>query len=515
MNTEDFIQRFRTFESSHSVEEFEAYGFQVWPVLRSWLGFQLVFGLKAEGERKPSGGGRFCRRFSAFLSMIGDSLRYRVLEHSSVPGLRGGDNSGAALDAVILTDSNRCFVREGSLFHYIADPVVRELERVGLKAEVWDLGKEGERHRLVEPVWLRRRFAAEIRRRLSLARISGEFSVWEKRAPAWFEPFGAWAGDLLGRPVKWEEVTARLRYVCLVARIFEEWLGKRRPRFLVVDCWYGLTTMGSILAASRLGIYSLDIQHGLQGNCDFAYSTWTKVPVGRYAALPDAFWVWGRENVRNVCQHNSPNFAGEGRAVVCGNLWINLCRYHADGALQQEIQDLKRLTAGYSHVFLVTLQPSQGVEEAVWPAIQNSPSDVFWFVRLHPRMNDLEKRRVEQMTQDMGERVNVSDASRVSLYALLQIVEIHLTGFSTCAHEALAFGKPTVLVHPSGLAFFREQVEQGVMIFEPKREEVCQAIEKARTILPEACLEVGNGFFASEAESLEGIRRMFRVESGD
>jgi hypothetical protein len=508
MNCEAIVNALECFEREHPVESFEAFDMRVWPVLRNWLGFQLVW--QKPPSARVSGWTVLRKKGLSFFSLLWNSLRFRMLERDNRFGL--GRDSKSSPDVVVLTDSNRCFLREGRLFHYIADPAVREFDRLGMSAQIWDLGKEGEKSRGMEPVWLRRRLDTEIRRRLSLAKVSGEFSQWEKMEPAWFEPFGVWAVGLLGRPIGWAEVAARLRYVCLVARVFEEWLGKARPRFLVVDCWYGLTTMGAILAASRLGICSMDIQHGLQSVSEFAYSCWTKAPSEGYGCFPDAFWVWGRQNVRELYAHNSPVLVREGRVVSCGNLWINQCRYHADGVLQQEIQELKRLTAGYSRVLLVTLQPSQGVEEAVWPAIQNSPEDVFWFVRLHPRMSDGEKRRIEQMVQDMGGRVNVSDASRVSLYALLQVAGIHLTGFSTCALEALAFGKPTVLVHPSGFVLFREQIEQGVMIFEPQREGVWIAVENARTISPEACLEAGNGFFASEAESLEGIRRMFRVE---
>jgi hypothetical protein len=39
----------------------------------------------------------------------------------------------------------------------------------------------------------------------------------------------------------------------------------------------------------------------------------------------------------------------------------------------------------------------------------------------------------------------------------------HVTGFSTCALEALAFGVPTLLFHPSGEHAFGRFVEQQVM----------------------------------------------------
>ncbi len=505
MDCEAIVSAFGSFERENPVESFEAFEMRVWPVLRNWLGFQLAW--KKPPAQRVSGWAAIQKKGRSFSSLLSDFLRFRILERDE--RFLSSEKSKSARDVVILTDSNRCFLREGRLFHYIADPAVRELDRLGLAADVWDLGKTGPGNREIKPVWLRRRLDAEIRRRLSLARVSGEFARWERNAPSWFGPFGRWAGELLGRPVDWSEVAARLRYVCLVARIFEQWLGKTRPRFLVVDCWYGLTAMGAILAASRQGIFSLDIQHGLQSASEFGYSNWTKAPVEGYGCFPDAFWVWGRENVQDLHAHNSPALVEEGRVVACGNLWFNQCRYHADAVLQQEIGELKRLTSGYSRVFLVTLQPSQRVEEAVLPALQNSAPDVFWFVRLHPRMAAEEKRRVEQMALTVGERVNVADASRVSLYALLQVASVHLTGYSTCALEALAFGKPTVLVHASGLSLFRKQIEQGLMIFEPEPERVADAIGKVGGIRPEDCVEGGNGFFASEVESRKGLRRMF------
>jgi hypothetical protein len=186
MNNEDIVAAFRLFEADQPVEDYEAFGFQVWPVLRNWLGFQLVFDQKGGVERKDSNGTFLWRRFLSVCSMIGDSVRYRI----PVPPRReGGENAGETvcrMNAIILTDSNRCFMRGGRLFHYIADPAVQELGRLGVAAVVWDMGQVRSGKRVVgrKRFWVRRRLDVEIRRGLSRSRISGEFAQWEKsRSP--------------------------------------------------------------------------------------------------------------------------------------------------------------------------------------------------------------------------------------------------------------------------------------------------------------------------------------------
>ena len=58
--------------------------------------------------------------------------------------------------------------------------------------------------------------------------------------------------------------------------------------------------MGLLLAAKRNGIRTIDIQHGVQSENDFLFSSWTNIPTNGYELLPDIFWCWSNVEKENI-----------------------------------------------------------------------------------------------------------------------------------------------------------------------------------------------------------------------
>src|SRR5690606_5583780 len=102
---------------------------------------------------------------------------------------------------------------------------------------------------------------------------------------------------------------------------------------------------------------------------------------------------------------------------------------------------------------LVTLQKGIAYAELLQACLRKSPRHVRWLIRLHRQMSD-DPTALEQRLRRSGAAVDVVNASRLPLYALFGVATCHVTGFSTCAIEALAFGVPTLLTHESGRAAF-------------------------------------------------------------
>jgi hypothetical protein len=76
------------------------------------------------------------------------------------------------------------------------------------------------------------------------------------------------------------------------------------------------------------------------------------------------------------------------------------------------------------------------------------------------------------------------EPDELPLYALLRVVDLHVSSYSTCSNEALAFGKPTILLSEQGLAMFREFVEKGIMYYAQRSSDFYGVAEQAFAVDP-------------------------------
>ena len=117
--------------------------------------------------------------------------------------------------------------------------------------------------------------------------------------------------------------------------------------------------------------------------------------------------------------------------------------------------------------------------------IAKSPRNWIWLVRGHP---SVDRQRIEQELGTYARAtVRCHNATEWQLYALLLEVDLHVSVESTCANEALAFGKPTIFVSETGLLNFREFVDAGVILYaECPKDFLYNAVDRALQIDPAA-----------------------------
>jgi hypothetical protein len=93
--------------------------------------------------------------------------------------------------------------------------------------------------------------------------------------------------------------------------------------------------------------------------------------------------------------------------------------------------------------------------------------------------------------------VEVREATRLPLHALLRACSWHVTGFSTCALEALAFGVLTQLLHPSGEHAYAGFLEQQVMWQHRTVRESRSLLANGGPHLTAACRDAAQRVFAN------------------
>ncbi len=491
------IESLVEYEQQHRVEEYEVYGWHVWPYLRIATAFEFLSG----GTNAPPKENVSTRGF------IRNSRVYRYLEiirrivHPYLHDLRKFDHPAARnRDVVLLTHSNGREQLGKALCHRSADPLFSFLRKKNISLLVWEQGpgrypRQHPTALITSPLCVNG---------LLLRRLFGKQPP--SAPPTWFAEFQTWASNLLKRDVTWEEWDGKFRYVEQMSRLFQRWLERTRCRCLIIECWYSGIAMAATLAALRLGIPTVEIQHGHQGPTHFAYVSWTRKPHGGYEVIPETFWTWGTEDATAVPANERPGK----KVFVGGNLWMNLWRDRPDSLLQQSIKDACALSAGWAKSILVTQQ--HGVDlKPVLEAIRRSPKNWRWLIRIRHGKNEATAKNIKDTLQTLDHPgVNVEDATQMPLYALMQACDVHVTGFSTCALEALAFGKPTVLFYPTGRDAFRKYIDAGVMSYADNGERLLDNIKQAEQITAADCKTVAEPIFASSDNSERSLDEFLR-----
>ena len=261
-------------------------------------------------------------------------------------------------------------------------------------------------------------------------------------------------------------------------------LQKIKPGVVFMTCYYSLHGMAMNLACRNLGITSIDVQHGVQGSHHPAYGRWNKMPTEGYALLPRMFWVWGKHECEAI-ESWSQNTKGYHKPIIGGNIllhkWIDIHNSDINHFVHFYDKKLKHIIAkssNHKHV-LLTLQPNIGDMDFLISIMKNSQNFCYWWIRLHPGMRKQEKSIIRILKRAKIYNANVNLSTSYPLYAILKHMELHVTVSSTVVIEAAYFGVPSIMLGSLAKNYYRQQIEDGIAVFENKEEKV---LEKLRVL---------------------------------
>jgi len=255
---------------------------------------------------------------------------------------------------------------------------------------------------------------------------------------------------------------SQMQTIHVYRRVFRSVLRTVRPELVFLGCFYHPRGYALSLACRDLAIRSVELQHGQQGDHHPMYNGWTCPPRGGYASIPEVFWMWGERSVRRI-----EAWAGRThyhRALLGGNPWLTFCREHPSEVSQDNAAWFGRLDDHRGSVALVSLQPvalTDCVPDFLLEAMASSP-EVLWCIRLHPTMISERSKVKERLGSALAGRYELERSTSAPLYELLAHVDVHLTGWSSVAYEALALGVHTILTHPNGRDAMGEYVRKGI-----------------------------------------------------
>ena len=361
-------------------------------------------------------------------------------------------------DALFLNYNTYMTLLNGHWYSRVCDPLIEHLAGKGLSSTMLTGGyryavPRATASMLVQPQLTAYRGAAVLsppsRRMIDLSEIEAHV-----RKSGLFD-----ASFTVTKPVE-----RQARQIRGIKTYFTKLLQQVRPKVVFVTCCYGTESMACILACHELGIPTVDIQHGSQGDFHMAYGRWSRVPSDGYELLPTVFWCWSESEALSITKWSQRLTVHQ--PISGGNLFLDRWVLGLDEtvkAYDRILEDLKAPSKERIQV-LYTLNgcSKNELQELVDTInhVHNSGLAAHFWVRLHPVTLE-QKGSVERILQRSGlKHYDIDNATALPLYALLRHMDVHITEFSSVVIEAEAFQVPSI-IGELGIPSFPDQIASG------------------------------------------------------
>jgi hypothetical protein len=299
--------------------------------------------------------------------------------------------------------------------------------------------------------------------------------------------------EKLGAGIKLDsaELTASMGAIFHHARIFEKVLKQLNPTALFMSVYYHNIGMAWLLACRRMGVKSIDLQHGRLGPYHGAYTQFTAAPADGYHLVPDRIWCWGEQTKHDIEVDKNPQCTRHG-GTVGGNAWLHKWRYGDTAGLEPPEVSVFANWFPDKRKILVSLQPLESPVNAVLlEAMRQSPADWIWLMRLHPLRRHTAP-AIAELLQNAGiKNFEIERSTIFPLFSLLKITDHHVTVFSSVAIEAAAFGVRTSLIGAEGRDIFVVQIDKKICHYTPT---TTSLIDHITATLNESRPQIADGF---------------------
>lgn len=263
------------------------------------------------------------------------------------------------------------------------------------------------------------------------------------------------------------ELVARVKKIQRLKQYFTRQMKEISPMAAFIVSYYHDAGFAFILACRIRNIKVIDIQHGVQGEYHLSYGSWSKVPSKGFDQLPDEFWVWSDEEAKTI-NYWSENCSNH-QAVNVGNIFLDLWKNPPKNSfLKEYILKAHSIFSANKNTILLTLSPGVVNEEMLgdtFKFIHSTQYKYNWLVRLHPNMiKDIAKWK--DHIKKLGIiNFNINEATHYPLYAILKIVDLHITAQSSTVLESYALNVPSMITAKFGYILFKKQIPTKYLFY--------------------------------------------------
>lgn len=475
-------------EKEFNVNEWTINGIHVWPIIRVTFAMKHYY-RSEENLRKVQketgitgswdGFTKFMQHQKKYVNIINEKIKFytkkiNYLWHSFLIEHQNNRPIQQQADVIFLTYTTDRNYINGSWYDIFCDPLIEEVEMLKMRSLVIELAPNAEYRlpRNYDSVFIQfpSYFISVKAKLLSLLSIFKPFSHEETELRNKLEELKCFVEainvDYVQLLPSWKELKYSSDELLMMKSFFQSTLKKVNPRLVFVVCYYSIQGMALNLACREVGIPSVDIQHGLQGDEHVAYGRWTKFPKNGYKLLPSLFWCWSNCDSNAIKKWNR-EISDYHQPVVGGHIWVSKwLESHSDlvAVYGKKALSIKSVEPDSLHI-LLTLQSFNSFRSScITKAIMDSPSSWVWWVRLHPTMM-AEREKIRQLLQQLERTsIELDLPTDLPLPALLIHADVHVTINSSVIIEAELFGIHSVATGSRVIDLFPAQIDSGFVV---------------------------------------------------
>ena len=266
-------------------------------------------------------------------------------------------------------------------------------------------------------------------------------------------------------------------------RMLYQFFKFRQTKAVALYAYYGILGWAAASAARRLGIATIDVQHGVEAPGHESYD-FENMPASGYNVLPTHFLCWSAEEATALNRQAKGHF----KAYSIGHSWKLVEAIMASDrgfrilpadriedarvSLLDKRQALLFPRANFEvaqnrekRVFQILLA-LQDEKDLDWidDLIESKPPHWWVYLRMHPASVGKKDVFAAFVAKYQQTGVNVREASTAPLDLLLPRMDVVVTHYSSTILDGHAFGKPGICYGAAGRWYFSWMGEQGPMI---------------------------------------------------
>ena len=482
MNTAESIDLLNDLEQRFPVEQWSYRGIELWPILRTNLGFSFMEGevvIKSPPRRKQRH--PWIEAITPRPHNISGFLKATLTDFNSIV------SPDKRTEAVFFGDNISRIQIRGRYYDRFCDPIIDQYEKDGIRCEHIEPLRTFKRSPRFRPsILLSAHILDAIGKYYYQVPPSTRSSPFPSRDLAeLFTVARAAAGD-----ISFNAETARriAETVAYNREIWLRYLSANQARVVYIVEYYNSYGWALCDACHELGIPTVELQHGRQDPQHHAYGRWNKCPSVGYRSLPHTFWSWSAFEQGTIEKWAAK--LPKHRSFVGGNPYIESWKLRSTPLVSNYIAQARARIPQLSLCSKVVLAtPSYQIDcvEQMLETIALSPKGWFWLLRLHP-METMEIGRLERSAADRGlSNVEIKLSTTFPLYCWLSLADAHFTGHSSTVIEARAFGLPSVAIQNHAARVFPEQMAEGSLHVSEDPLECSRLLDSSKRCSIESC----------------------------
>lgn len=274
-----------------------------------------------------------------------------------------------------------------------------------------------------------------------------------------------------------------------------------RPKAIFINCYYSLIHQAAIYAAKKMGIKTIELQHGIINNKHPAYNVFTHLDKSFF---PDYLLTFG-DYVKNIFNEGN-YFIKRENVLSVGSMYIDYINNKYQPS-KETIQIFTNLRKKYKKIIAISSQ---------WP-IENK---LIMFLKKSALLSKdilyiFVPRDINKNYSNANFPENIIILKHLDVYQIVREVDFHSTLWSTCALEAPAIGVPNILINIEGFAkkyYLNMLTNRDITRFVNTKEEFVNEILTWNSKTKREIMNLHNDFYKeNHRKSLRHALKVIRI----